>query len=150
MVGDPDRGFAEAAAVVEGDFVYPRMTGVPIEARGVFAVVDPLSGVLSVWSSTQVPFAVRSAIARVLGLPEDRVRVRTPEVGGGFGVKGHAYPEDVLVPAVARALGRPVKWTETRSEHFLTAAGDRDQAHHARMAVRRDGTNRGTRNTLHA
>ena len=126
--------------VVEGDFVYPRMTGVPIEARGVFAVVDPLSGVLSVWSSTQVPFAVRSAIARVLGLPEDRVRVRTPEVGGGFGVKGHAYPEDVLVPAVARALGRPVKWTETRSEHFLTAAGDRDQAHHARMAVRRDGT----------
>src|SRR2546427_7430530 len=116
------------------------MTGVPIEARGVFAVVDPLSGVLSVWSSTQVPFAVRSAIARVLGLPEDRVRVRTPEVGGGFGVKGHAYPEDVLVPAVARALGRPVKWTETRSEHFLTAAGDRDQAHHARMAVRRDGT----------
>src|SRR5207249_4155857 len=80
------------------------------------------------------------AIARVLGLPEDRVRVRTPEVGGGFGVKGHAYPEDVLVPAVARALGRPVKWTETRSEHFLTAAGDRDQAHHARMAVRRDGT----------
>jgi len=140
VVGDPDRGFAEAAVVVEGDFVYPRMTGVPIEARGVFAVVDPLSGVLSVWSSTQVPFAVRSAIARVLGLPEDRVRVRTPEVGGGFGVKGHAYPEDVLVPAVARALGRPVKWTETRSEHFLTAAGDRDQAHHARMAVRRDGT----------
>src|SRR5207245_1030568 len=87
VVGDPDRGFAEAAVVVEGDFVYPRMTGVPIEARGVFAVVDPLSGVLSVWSSTQVPFAVRSAIARVLGLPEDRVRVRTPEVGGGFGVK---------------------------------------------------------------
>src|SRR2546422_932830 len=106
VVGDPDRGFAEAAVVVEGDFVYPRMTGVPIEARGVFAVVDPLSGVLNVWSSTQVPFAVRSAIARVLGLPEDRVRVRTPEVGGGFGVKGHAYPEDVLIPAVARA-GRP-------------------------------------------
>src|SRR2546422_200579 len=63
--GDPDRGFGEAAVVVEGAFVYPRMTGVPIEARGVFAVVDPLSGVLSVWSSTQVPFAVRSAIARV-------------------------------------------------------------------------------------
>src|SRR2546425_7372742 len=106
------------------------MTGVPIEARGVFAVVDPLSGVLNVWSSTQVPFAVRSAIARVLGLPEDRVRVRTPEGGGGFGVKGHAYPEAVPIPAVARPLRRPVKRTETRSEHFLTAARDRDPAHH--------------------
>ena len=139
VVGDAGRGFAEAAVVVEGRFVYPRMTGVPIEARGVLAFVDPLSGVLNVWSSTQVPFAVRSAIASVLGISEDRVRVRTPEVGGGFGVKGHAYPEDVLVPALARVLARPVKWTETRQEHFLAAAGDRDQAHHARLGVRPDG-----------
>jgi carbon-monoxide dehydrogenase large subunit len=138
-VGDPARGFAEAAIVVEGDFVHPRMTGTPIEGRAVLAFLDPLSGVLNVWSSTQVPFAVRSAIAEVLRVPEDRVRVRTPEVGGGFGVKGHVYPEDVLIPAVARALGRPVKWVETRLEHFLSAAGDRDQAHHARLGVGRDG-----------
>jgi carbon-monoxide dehydrogenase large subunit len=139
VVGEPDRAFAAAAVVVEGDFVYPRMTGVPIEPRAVLAFLDPLSGVLNVWSSTQVPFAVRTAIAATLGLAEDRVRVRTPDVGGGFGVKGHVYPEDVLVPAVARLLGRPVKWTETRREHFLAAAADRDQAHHARLAVGDDG-----------
>ncbi|MGH7389266.1 MAG: xanthine dehydrogenase family protein molybdopterin-binding subunit, partial [Candidatus Rokuibacteriota bacterium] len=140
VVGDPDRAFAEAALVVGADVAYPRMAGMPIETRGVLAFVDPLGGVLHVWTSTQVPFAVRSAVAAILGLPEDGVRVRTPEVGGGFGVKGHDYPEDVLVPAVARALGRPVKWTETRVEHLLAAAGDRDQAHHARLGLRRDGT----------
>jgi len=139
VVGEPDRGFAAAAVVVEGDLVYPRMAGVPVEPRAVLAFVDPLSGVLNVWSSTQVPFAVRTAIADILGVAEDRVRVRTPDVGGGFGVKGHVYPEDVLVPAVARRLGRPVKWTETRVEHFLAAAGDRDQAHHARLGVDRYG-----------
>ncbi|HEU5319333.1 MAG TPA: xanthine dehydrogenase family protein, partial [Methylomirabilota bacterium] len=140
VVGDPEAGFAAAAVVLEAEVVYPRMTGVPIEPRAVLAFVDPLGGGLQVWCSTQVPFAVRAAIAAVLGLAEDRVRVRTPEVGGGFGVKGHVYPEDVLVPAVARALGRPVKWTETRVEHFLAAAGDRDQAHRARLGVARDGT----------
>ena len=138
-VGNP-AAFGDAAVVVEGDFTYPRMTGVPIETRGVLATVDALRGGLEVWTSTQVPFSVRSGIATVLGMPEDRVRVRAPDVGGGFGVKGHAYPEDVMIPAVARKLGRPVKWIETRREHFLSAAGDRDQAHHARLGVRRDGT----------
>ena len=138
--GDVARGLGDADVVVEGRFVYPRMAGMPLETRGVAAWCDPVSGVLEVWASTQVPFAVRSAVATVLGIPEERVRVRTPEVGGGFGVKGHVYPEDVLVPAVARHLGRPVKWVETRHEHVLTAAGDRDQDHHARLGVRRDGT----------
>jgi carbon-monoxide dehydrogenase large subunit len=138
-VGDVDAAFAAAAVVVEGRLLYPRMTGVPIEPRAVLAFTEPLGGTLTVWCSTQVPFAVRSAIAAVLGVPEDRVRVRAPDVGGGFGVKGHVYPEDVLVPAVARALGRPVKWTETRVEHFLSAAGDRDQAHQARLGLRGDG-----------
>jgi aerobic carbon-monoxide dehydrogenase large subunit len=99
-----------------------------------------VSGRLTVWSSTQVPFNVRTAVAAALGLAEDAVRVIAPDVGGGFGIKGHVYPEDVLVPAVARRLGRPVKWVETRREHFLTASGDRDQAHTARLGVRRDGT----------
>jgi aerobic carbon-monoxide dehydrogenase large subunit len=138
--GDAARGFADADVVVDGRFVYPRMAGMPLETRGVLAWVDAVSGGLDVWCSTQVPFAVRTAIATVLGLAEEGVRVRTPEVGGGFGVKGHVYPEDVLVPAVARHLGRPVKWVETRHEHVLTAAGDRDQEHRARLGVRRDGT----------
>jgi carbon-monoxide dehydrogenase large subunit len=112
----------------------------PIEPRGVLASPDAVTGVLMVWASTQVPFAVRSAVAGVLGLQEERIRVIVPEVGGGFGVKGHVYPEDILVPAVARRLGRPLKWIETRREHFLSSASDRDQAHEARLGVKRDGT----------
>jgi carbon-monoxide dehydrogenase large subunit len=132
-------GFQAAEVVVEGQFIYSRVAGMPIEPRGVLAALDP-TGPLTVWTSTQVPFAVRTAVARALGLPEERVRVIVPEVGGGFGVKGHVYPEDIIVPAAARRLGRPVKWVETRREHFLTAAADRDQSHDARIGLRRDGT----------
>jgi carbon-monoxide dehydrogenase large subunit len=138
--GDITRGFAEAEVVAEAHLVYPRVTGVPIEGRAVLAAPDLESGHVTVWSSTQVPFNVRAAVAAALGLPEATIRVIAPDVGGGFGIKGHVYPEDVLVPAVARRLGRPVKWVETRREHFLTASGDRDQAHTARLGVRHDGT----------
>jgi len=138
--GDVARGFAEAETVVEIRLTYPRVTGVPIEGRAVLAAPDAESGRLTIWSSTQVPFNVRTAVASALGLAEDAVRVIAPDVGGGFGIKGHVYPEDVLVPAVARRLGRPAKWVETRREHFLTASGDRDQTHLAKLGVRRDGT----------
>ena len=125
--------------MVSARLAYPRVAGMPLETRGVLAAPDPIGGGLTVWTSTQVPFAVRSGIAPVVGLPEERVRVLVPDVGGGFGVKGHVYPEEILVAAVARRLGRPVKWTETRREHCLTAAGDRDQVHEARIGVERDG-----------
>jgi carbon-monoxide dehydrogenase large subunit len=78
-------------------------------------------------------------VARALGLAEADVRVVCPDVGGGFGVKGHGYAEEVLVPALARAVGCPVKWVETRREHLLTAAPDRDQQHRARLALDADG-----------
>jgi len=139
-VGDVSAGLAAADVVVSARLTYPRVTGVPIETRGVLAVPDAHSGRLTVWSSTQVPFGVRSAVAAALGLPEEMVRVIAPDVGGGFGIKGHVYPEDILVPAVAQRLGRPVKWIETRHEHFLTASADRDQVHEARIGVRREGT----------
>ncbi len=86
---------------------YPRVAGMPLETRGVLAAPDPIGGGLTVWTSTQVPFAVRSGIAPVVRLPEERIRVIVPDVGGGFGVKGHVYPEEILVPVVARRLGRP-------------------------------------------
>jgi carbon-monoxide dehydrogenase large subunit len=138
-VGDPARGFAEADVVVDLRLTFPRIAGMPIEPRGVVATPPAHDGGITVWTSTQVPFAVRAAVARALGMSEERVRVRAPDVGGGFGIKGHVYPEDVLLPAVARRLGRPVKWIETRREHFLSAAPDRDQRHTARLGVRRDG-----------
>jgi carbon-monoxide dehydrogenase large subunit len=139
-VGEARAGFAQADVVVELQLHYPRVAGMPIEPRGVLASPDPVTGLLTVWLSTQVPFAVRSGIAEVLGMAEEHVRVIAPDVGGGFGVKGHVYPEDILVPAVARHLGRPVKWIETRREHFLAAAADRDQEHRSRLGVTRDGT----------
>jgi aerobic carbon-monoxide dehydrogenase large subunit len=139
-VGDVSRGFAEADVIVEAALDFPRIAGVPIEPRGVVAHPATADGLFTVWSSTQVPYAVRAAIARALGLGESRVRVLAPDVGGGFGIKGHAYAEEVLIAAVARRLGRPVKWIETRREHFLTAAPDRDQRHRARLGVRRDGS----------
>jgi len=139
-VGDVARGLAEADVVVEAVLDFPRVAGVPIEPRGVVAHPSTSDGLFTVWSSTQVPYAVRGAVARALGLAESRVRVLAPDVGGGFGIKGHAYAEEVIIAAVARRLGRPVKWIETRREHFLTAAPDRDQRHHARLGVGRDGT----------
>jgi aerobic carbon-monoxide dehydrogenase large subunit len=138
-VGDVAAGFAAAVAVVQMHLKVPRSGGIPIEPRGVLAVPDAADGLFTVWTSSQVPFNVRTGIAEVLGLGEERVRVVTPDVGGGFGVKGHVYPEDVLIPAVARRLGRPVKWVETRAEHFMTAAADRDQEHDARLGVDADG-----------
>jgi carbon-monoxide dehydrogenase large subunit len=137
--GDTKTAFAKADVIEEMHLDYPRVAGMPIEGRGVLASYEGATGLLTVWLSTQVPFAVRSGIATVLGMAEEHVRVIAPEVGGGFGVKGHVYPEDILVPAVARRLGRPVKWIETRREHFLTAAADRDQVHHARLGVSREG-----------
>ena len=137
--GQPAEALARAPVVVAARLAYPRVAGMPLETRGVLAAPDPIGGGLTVWTSTQVPFAVRSAIAPVVGLAEERIRVLVPDVGGGFGVKGHVYPEEILVAVVARRLGRPVKWVETRSEHCLTAAGDRDQVHEARMGLERDG-----------
>ena len=139
-IGDAARGFAEADQVVEASLYVPRLAPMPLEPRGVLAVPGGPDGLFTVWTSTQVPYAVRAAAARALGISEERLRVIAPDVGGGFGGKGHVYPEDVLVPAVARRLARPVKWVETRREHLLSAAPDRDQRHRARLGVRRDGT----------
>jgi len=137
--GRPAEALAAAPVTVAARLAYPRVAGMPLETRGVLAAPDPIGNGLTVWTSTQVPFAVRSAIAPVVRLAEERIRVLVPDVGGGFGVKGHVYPEEILVPAVARRLGRAVKWVETRSEHCLTAAGDRDQVHEARIGLERDG-----------
>ncbi|HUG37145.1 MAG TPA: xanthine dehydrogenase family protein molybdopterin-binding subunit, partial [Candidatus Limnocylindrales bacterium] len=138
-IGDADGGFAGADVVVEATLVVPRVAPMPIEPRGVLALPAASDGLFTVWVSTQMPYAVRSAAARALGIGEERLRVIAPDVGGGFGGKGHVYPEDVLIPVAARRVGRPVKWIETRHEHLLAAAPDRDQRHVARLGVTREG-----------
>ena len=107
-------------------FVHHRYAAMPMETRGVVAEYDGRTDTLTVWSSTQVVHWVRREISTALEMPEERVRCVAPDVGGGFGGKGHVYPEDILVAWLAKKLRRPVKWVEDRHEHILNAAHSRD------------------------
>jgi carbon-monoxide dehydrogenase large subunit len=135
--GDLDAGFAEADVIVERRFVNHRTTGAPIEPRGVFADYRPRE--LTVFSATQVPHFLRLFLALLLGIPEERVRVVAPDVGGGFGQKLQVYGEEILAAWVSRKLGQPIKWIETRSENMATAHQGRDQIDYVRMGAKRDG-----------
>ncbi len=139
-IGEVEPALASADLVVEERLYHPRITAVPIEPRGVLAYPDPESGALIVWSSTQNPYLVRDAVAVALGLAAEEVRAMAPDVGGGFGPKGSVYHEELLVAAVARRLGQPVKWIEGRREHFVATGHDREQLHAVRIGFRRDGT----------
>ena len=140
--GDVDAAFAEAekdGVVLDLHIVSQRLAAVPMEGRAVCAAWDAWQGALTVWSSNQNPHSVRSTIAKVLGMSESDVRVIAPEVGGGFGVKIGAYPEDVIISAIARELKRPVKWIESRSENMLATNHGRDQEIKVQVAARKDG-----------
>ena len=141
--GDPDRAFATAAHVVAVDVRQTRLAGVPLEPRGVAA--RWADDVLTVWSSTQVPHRIRDEVARLLALPVERVRVIAPDVGGGFGVKGGPYREEILVPWLARRLGRPLKWISTRIEDLLTTHHGRGSVSRGELAVAADGAILGLR-----
>jgi carbon-monoxide dehydrogenase large subunit len=138
-VGDVTTALASAELVVTERFQHPRLAGLPMEPRGVLAYRDAETGALVVWSSTQNLYRLRDVLATVLGLPAEQVRVRVPDVGGAFGVKGYAYPEDVLVALAALRLGRPVKWMGTRREDLAATGQDRDQVHQVRIGFGRDG-----------
>jgi carbon-monoxide dehydrogenase large subunit len=138
-VGDPAAGFADAHVVVEARLGIARVHGVPIETRGIVATPAGPDGRLTLWTSSQSPYGLRGVIAGAFGLAEEQVRVVVVDTGGGFGIKGHAYSEDLIVAAAARRLGRPVKWAESRREHFLTASPDRGQRHVARLGLTREG-----------
>lgn len=140
QIGDVERAFREADVVVEARIRYPRVTSMPIETRGVCAAFEAATGTLTIWAAHQFPFMLRDTVARLLGLRPEDVRAIAADIGGGFGPKAAIYPEDVLVPAVARRLGTPVKWIQGRSEFLLTSQHAREQVHDARLAARRDGT----------
>jgi len=144
-IGDPDEAFRQADRVVRGRFYVQRYTGMPLEARGVAASWDAGRGQVTVWSSTQWPHTVRESLAAALALPLHAVHVIAPDVGGGFGIKQDVYPEELVLCLLARRLGRPVKWVETRREHLCTAVHAREQWHDMELALRQDGTILGLR-----
>jgi carbon-monoxide dehydrogenase large subunit len=136
--GDLEAGFAEADVIVERRVVNHRISGAPIEPRGVLA--DYKAGAITVHSSTQVPHFVRLFMAIILGINEERVRIIAPEVGGGFGAKLQVTGEEILCAWASRKTGRPVKWVETRSEHMAVTHHGRDQVATIRIGAKRDGT----------
>jgi carbon-monoxide dehydrogenase large subunit len=137
---DGDRADAGgAAASVHRRFVFERQTGVPLEPRAILADWDPADRTLTVWQSGQVPHQMQDVFARLLGLPAHKVRVVCPDVGGAFGIKLHAYPDECAVVAAARILGRPVRWAADRLESFLADVHAREFAIEARLAVGADG-----------
>ncbi|HEU0316656.1 MAG TPA: xanthine dehydrogenase family protein molybdopterin-binding subunit, partial [Solirubrobacteraceae bacterium] len=134
---DMDVAWEEADVVLERRIVNHRVAGAPIEPRA--CIADYRAGYLTLWSTTQIPHLTRSFLAGSMEMSEDHIRVVAPDVGGAFGVKLNHYPEEAVACAVSRRLGRPVKWTETRSEHMATTIHGRDQIDYVKMGVKRDG-----------
>jgi aerobic carbon-monoxide dehydrogenase large subunit len=136
--GDIDAALAEADVTVTKRFLNHRTAGAPIEPRS--SIAEPRGDGMTLYSATQIPHIARFVLSGMLGLSEDKLRVVAPDVGGGFGVKLQVYGEEALVLALAKRLGRPVKWTETRSEHMTTSHHGRDQVNYVTVGAKRDGT----------
>lgn len=143
--GDTDAAFAAADRVFSIPFHHNRYGAAPMETRGVLADYERSEQQLTVWSSTQMPHFLRSVIAGQLGLPEHRVRVIAPEVGGGFGQKMCTSPEEIAIPFIALQLGRPVKWIEDRHEHLLAATQAKEEYITLEVAVSAEGKLLGVR-----
>jgi len=116
-----------------------RHTAVPLEPRALLADADPGSGALSIFGMTKVPVFNRDVLAAMLGIDQTLIHVHAVDAGGGFGVRGEFYPEDFLVPWLARSLGRPVKWAEDRAEHLVAVNHSRQQSHRIAAAFDADG-----------
>jgi len=138
---DPAQAFADAEVVVSRRFVQQRLIPAFMEPRA--TVVQPSGDNYTMWSSTQVPHILRLMLAMVTGTPEHKLRVIAPDVGGGFGGKLQVTPEEVITLLVAKRLGKPVKWTETRSESLMSAHHGRDQIQYIDIASDREGNVKG-------
>lgn len=137
--GDADAALSHAPHRLQRRFYHHRYAAMPMECRGVVGAYDSRNDMMTIWSSTQVVHWVRCEVASLLGLPESRVRCIALDVGGGFGGKGHVYPEDLLIAFLARRLGQPVRWIETRREHMMSATHSRDQWHDVEVGFDENG-----------
>ena len=138
--GDVDKAFAEADVVVKQRITSQRLIPSAMETRGVVAEWRAADRQLNLYTSTQVPHLVRTLVAGMLGLEENRMRVITPEVGGGFGSKLNIYAEEALMGFVAMQIGKPVKWIESRRENFLCTIQGRGHVDYFELAAKKDGT----------
>jgi aerobic carbon-monoxide dehydrogenase large subunit len=138
--GDVDKAFAEADVVVKQRITSQRLIPMAMETRGVVAEWHGADRQLNLYTSTQIPHLVRTLVAQMLSLDENRVRVITPEVGGGFGSKLNVYAEEALMGFVAQHIHKPVKWIESRRENFLCTIHGRGHVDYYELAAKRDGT----------
>jgi carbon-monoxide dehydrogenase large subunit len=140
VVGDPDKGFKDADAVIETTFVFGRHTGVTNEPRAIVADWNPGDARLTVYHGTQAPHMMQNLFAKHLGLEEHHVRVVTKDVGGSFGIKVHTYADEMATVALSKLLQRPIKFVADRIESFVTDIHARDHRINAKIGVKNDGT----------
>ena len=148
--GDIEAAVREAEVRVSQRIIQQRLIPNAIEPRGVVADYNSGTNHLTIWTSTQVPHLVRLALALATGHPEHQLRVVAPDVGGGFGSKICPYVEEIIVAIVAKRLGRPVKWIETRQENYIATNHGRDHVQDVEIIGNRDGTITGLRATVYA
>ncbi|GAA5127722.1 xanthine dehydrogenase family protein molybdopterin-binding subunit [Haloechinothrix salitolerans] len=148
--GDVATAFADADVVVSETFRFARQMGTPLETRGVVATWDPYTDQLDMWLSTQSPNLARDLLGEVLGISVDKIRVRTPDVGGGFGNKFDFYGEEIVAAILSRRTGRSVKLIEDRMESFVANAHSREQKIDVELAATSDGTITGLKATVYA
>ena len=148
--GDADAAFAEAEVTVSDTITLPRLIANPMEPRSAIATYMNVMNELTLWSTTQNPHIARFLSSVVTGVPEHKIRVIAPEVGGGFGSKIPYYPDEAITSFCAMKLGVPVKWTETRSENYLATTQGRDHVEEVEMAATSDGTITALRTKVYA
>ncbi|MQG63613.1 MAG: xanthine dehydrogenase family protein molybdopterin-binding subunit [SAR202 cluster bacterium] len=147
--GDIEEAFRNAEYVRKEEFRTHRHTGNPLETRGLLADFDKESGELTVWGPTKVPHFNRAILANHLEISEENIHFIEPDVGGGFGIRGEFYPEDFLIPFASMQLGHPVKWSEDRMEHLISANHSREVVCEVELAAQKDGTILGMRANIY-
>ena len=143
-----DKAFAEADTIVSLDTFYPRCHPSPLETCGCVADVNPATGQATIWMTSQAPHAIRTVFALVAGLPEENIRIISPDIGGGFGNKVPVYPGYVIATAASLLLKHPVKWIEERTENLISTGFARDFHMRGELALKKDGTMLGLRASL--